>query len=45
MLPSPEIIITAINKILKAFEDTIQMELIKVRWEEIKRLQFKPALA
>lgn len=39
MLPSPEIIRTVINKIIKAFEDTIQTELIKVRWEEIKRLQ------
>jgi hypothetical protein len=38
MLPSPEIIRTVINKIIKAFEDT-QTELIRVRWEEIERLQ------
>jgi hypothetical protein len=29
---------------LKAFEDVVQVELIKVRWKEIKRLQAKPAL-
>lgn len=38
MLPNSKIIISAMNKILKAFEDAVQMELIKVRWEEIKRL-------
>jgi len=43
-LPSSKIIITAINKILKAFEDATQMELIKARWEEIKRLQAQPVL-
>ena len=45
LLPSPKIIRTCISKILKAFEDTIQTELIRVRWEEIKRLQVQPALA
>ncbi len=36
-LASPEIIRTVIDKIIKAFEDTIQTELIKVRLEEINR--------
>ena len=40
MLPSSEIIILAIDKVIRAFEDTTQVELIKVRWGEIKRLQF-----
>lgn len=35
-LPNPEIIITTVNKLLRAFENVIQMELIRVRWEEIK---------
>lgn len=39
ILPSPEIIITSINKIIKAFENTVQTELIKVGWEEIKKLR------
>lgn len=39
MLPKPEIIIATVEKLLKAFENVIQMELIRVRWEEIKKLQ------
>jgi len=38
-LPTSEGIITALNKIVKAFEDTIQVQLIKERWEEIKSMQ------
>jgi hypothetical protein len=41
VLPNPEIIIQATNRIVKAFQDTIQVELIKVRWEEIKKLQLQ----
>ncbi len=44
VLPSPEIIRTCISKIIKAFEDVVQTELIRVRWEEIKRLQVQPVL-
>jgi len=33
------------NRVLMAFEDRIQMELVRVRWEEIKKLQVQPALA
>lgn len=45
-LPTSEGIITALEKIVKAFEDTIQVQLIKERWEEIKSLQYsdKPNL-
>ncbi|OGH48352.1 MAG: hypothetical protein A3G66_03940 [Candidatus Levybacteria bacterium RIFCSPLOWO2_12_FULL_39_17] len=38
-LPNPEIIRTTIEKVLRAFENVIQTELIRVRWEEIKKLQ------
>ena len=34
--PNPEIIIQVTNRIVKAFQNTIQVELIKVRWEDIK---------
>jgi len=40
-LSNPEIIRTSISKIIKAFEDTIQTELVRVRWEEIKRLDIR----
>jgi hypothetical protein len=40
-LPSPEIIRTSINKIIKAFEDTIQTELVRMKWEEIRKLQLQ----
>ncbi len=33
-----------ISTILKTFEDLVQVELLKVRWEEIKRLQVQPIL-
>lgn len=38
-LPSPQIIRTTVEKVLKAFENVIQTELIRVRWEQIKKLQ------
>lgn len=39
ILPDPRITHKQINKIINAFKDLAQMELIKVRWEEINRLQ------
>jgi len=33
LLPNPEIIKTTVEKILRAFENVIQMELIRARWE------------
>jgi hypothetical protein len=39
LLPNPEIIRNASSNIISAFEDTIQVELLKTRWEEIKKLQ------
>jgi hypothetical protein len=33
-----EFLISAISKILKAFEDVVRVELGKVRWEEIKKV-------
>jgi hypothetical protein len=33
------------SKILRAFEDIVQVELMRVRWEEIKRLQPNLGLA
>jgi hypothetical protein len=38
-LPSPEIINKAINNIILAFDDLVQVELVKVRWEEIEKLK------
>lgn len=38
MLPNPEIPRATIDKLLKTFENVIQIELIRVRWEEIRRL-------
>jgi len=38
-LQSTAIIISALEKIVKAFEDTIQVELIRERWEEIKTIR------
>lgn len=38
-LPSSEIIRTAIGKVILAFQDTVQVELVRVRFEEIKKLQ------
>jgi len=44
LLPNPEILRATIDKILRAFENVIQMELIKIRWVEIKKFQLKPSL-
>jgi hypothetical protein len=44
-LPTSKIIIEAINKILAAFQDTLQAESVKVRWEEIKKLSGQIALS
>jgi hypothetical protein len=38
-LPSSTSIIEALNKIIKAFESPIEIEVTKTRWEEIKKLQ------
>ena len=38
-LPDSRRLRITISTILKAFEDLVQVELLKVRWEEIKRLQ------
>jgi restriction endonuclease S subunit len=43
-VPIPKIIRTAISRIIKAFEDIIQPELIKVRLEEIKSFELHPYL-
>jgi len=37
LLPSPEIIRTTVDRIVKTLGDT-QTELIKVRWKEIKKI-------
>jgi hypothetical protein len=42
--PTSEGIIISLNKIVKAFEDTIQVQLIKERWGEIKTFQINPAV-
>jgi hypothetical protein len=44
MLPGSVVIISALEKIVKAFEDTIQIQLIRERWEEIKKLQLQPVV-
>ena len=41
-LPNPEIIRNTIEKILRAFENIVQTELIRVRWEEIKNFKLQP---
>jgi len=43
-LPSPEILKLSIDKILGSFDDVVQVELVKTRWEEIERLQSQSAL-
>jgi len=45
VLPSSEIIIEALDKIIKAFESPIEIEVVKTRWEEIKKLRQYSALA
>jgi len=43
-LPEPKGIISkALGTILSAFEDVNQMEVVRVRWEQIKRLQLNYA--
>lgn len=44
MLPSSDVIITSLEKIVKAFENIVQVDLIRQRWEEIKQLQIAPTL-
>jgi len=45
VLPSSDVIISSLEKIVKAFEDIVQVDLIRERWEEIKQLQNMPAHA
>ena len=40
-LPSPEILKSSIGKILASFDDIVQVELMKTRWEEIKKLNLQ----
>jgi hypothetical protein len=42
-LPNSDLLISALNKILVALQDTVQMEAIRSKWEEIKKL--RPAYA
>ena len=43
-LPNSRLLRITISTILKAFEDLVQVELLKVRWEEIKRLTIMPSV-
>lgn len=43
-LPDSEIIISALGAIIKAFEDTVQVGLMRTRWNEIKKLQSNQTL-
>ncbi|OGH18943.1 MAG: hypothetical protein A2868_03725 [Candidatus Levybacteria bacterium RIFCSPHIGHO2_01_FULL_40_15b] len=45
VLPNPEILISTIEKILRVFENVIQMDLMKVRWEEIKNKKVSKYIA
>jgi hypothetical protein len=47
LLPSSTGIIKALEKIIKAFENPIEIEVTKTRWEEIKKLSQKsnPSIA
>lgn len=38
-LPNPEIPRPTIDKLLKAFENVTQTEWLKLRWQEVKKLQ------
>ena len=38
-LPDSSIIRSVSSKIIRALEDVVQMELVRVRWEEINKLQ------
>lgn len=44
-LRGSDVIISALEKIVKAFEDITQIDLIRQRWEEIKNLQTGVTLA
>ena len=44
MLPGSVDIIKPLERIIQAFENVVQVELIKVRWEEIKKLQSQPIM-
>jgi len=35
----------SIKAIIQAFENVGEMEVLKIRWEEIKKLQTQPVLA
>ena len=39
MLPSSEGIIKALNRIVEVFSNPVEIEVVKTRWEEIKKLQ------
>jgi SpoVK/Ycf46/Vps4 family AAA+-type ATPase len=41
MLPNSTDIIVALNRIIKAFESPIEVEVTKTRWEEIKKLRIQ----
>jgi len=43
-LPSPEILQGCIKAIIQVFENVGEMEVLKIRWEEIKKLQVQPTL-
>ncbi len=38
-LPNPEIIRATIDELLRTFENITQTGLLKIRWQEIKKLQ------
>ena len=44
MLPSSDDIIKALNRIVEVFSNPIEIEVIRTRWEEIKRLSKEPTL-
>ncbi len=41
MLRNPEVLHRSISLIVQAFSDVVAMEALRVRWEEIKRLQLR----
>jgi hypothetical protein len=45
MLPSSTDIIVALDRIIKVFENTVEVGLVRSRWKEIKRLQSSYSLA
>jgi hypothetical protein len=45
LLPSSDLIIEAMNKIIKVFESPIEIEVVKTRWEEIKKIRSNPQIA